>query len=85
MENDDGAQVFPLWPAREYAELHRTGDWVAYDAEEITLARLLDELLPKLAKRNMLVGVFPISEGKGVTPTPEELAASLRKELEKYE
>jgi hypothetical protein len=85
MANNDGIKVFPLWPAREYAELHRTGEWVAYEAEEIPLASLLGELLPKLAERGVLAGVFPTPEGKGVTPSAEDLAASLRKELESYE
>jgi hypothetical protein len=84
MENDDGTQVFPLWPAREYAELHRTGNWAEYEAREIPLADILDELVPKLAQGGILPGVFPTQEGKGVTPTPEALAASLRKELENY-
>ena len=84
MMNDDGTQVFPLWPAREYAELHSTGNWAEYEAREISLADLLDELVPKLAQGGMLPGVFPTPRGKGITPTPEEFAAALRKELENY-
>jgi hypothetical protein len=85
MANSDDSQVFPLWPAREYAELHRVGEWVAYEARGIPLADLLDQLLPKLAEAGVLAGVFPTPKGKGVTPMPEELAAALRKELEHYE
>jgi hypothetical protein len=85
MANDDGMQVFPLWPAREYAELHRTGDWSVYEARPIPLAELLDELLPKLAERGALPGVFPTPNGKGVTPRAEELSRALRDELQKYE
>ncbi|WP_437904196.1 DUF2750 domain-containing protein [Sorangium sp. So ce327] len=85
MENDEGIPVFPLWPAREYAELCRAGDWVDYEVEEIPLERLLGELLPKLAERGMLAGVFPTPAGKGVTSSAEELAGLLRKELENYE
>lgn len=84
MKNDDGTQVFPLWPAREYAQLHRTGNWSEYEAREIPLADLLDELVSKLMQAGVLPGVFPTPQGKGVTPTPNELAASLRKELENY-
>ena len=85
MANADGTQVFPLWPASEYAELHRTGDWAGYEVREIALDDLLEELIPKLAERGVLPGVFPTPTGSGVTPTPEELASALRKELERYE
>src|SRR4051812_6675474 len=59
MENENGTQVFPLWPAREYADVHRTGDWAEYEAREIPLADLLDDLLPKLAQGGVVPGVFP--------------------------
>ncbi|AUX48454.1 hypothetical protein SOCE26_099880 [Sorangium cellulosum] len=85
MANDEGVPVFPLWPAREYAELHRTGDWANHEAEEVSLDRLLGELLPMLAARGMLAGVFPTPAGQGVTLSAEELTDSLRKELMNYE
>jgi hypothetical protein len=84
MENDDGRPVFPLWPAREYAQLHRDGDWEAYEVEEISLSRLLEELLPKLAERNTFIGVFPTPAGKGLIIPAEEVARSLRAELARY-
>ena len=84
MENNDGALVFPLWPAPEYAELLRCGDWEQYEVREVPLSELLDEVLPKLKERGVLPGVFPTPQGKGVTPTPEELAICIREELEKY-
>jgi hypothetical protein len=84
MANNDGTPVFPLWPAREYAELFRTGDWIDHEVEPITLESLLGELVPKLGERGVLVGVFPTPAGKGVTSSAEELASWLRKELENY-
>lgn len=84
MTNDDGGQVFPLWPAREYAELCRSDDWRSYEPREITLLELLDDLVPKLEQKGVLPGVFPTPEGKGVTPTSKEFADSLRKEMENY-
>lgn len=78
-------RVFPLWPAREYAEKCRGEDWSEYEAEEIPLAALLDELLPKLKERGIRPGVFPTPGGKGVTPTTDELIQALRQEMERYE
>lgn len=85
MTNDDGSPVFPLWPAREYAELHRNAGWQEYEAREISLSDLLDILIPKLRTGGVLLGVFPTPNGRGVTPSPDEVASSLRKELENYE
>jgi len=79
MKNDEGTLIFPLWPAREYAELNRIGDWAEYEPKGISLAELLDNLLPSFTERGVLPGVFPTPGGKGVTPTAEELAVSLRK------
>lgn len=85
MATPEGTQVFPLWPAAEYAELHRTGEWEAFEVREIPLADLLDELIPMLVERGAVPGVFPTPGVKGVTPRPEDLGAALRAELEKYE
>jgi hypothetical protein len=85
MSDGAGQSVFPLWPAREYAELYAVGEWDGYVAEEIPLADLVNELLPKLAEREVRPGVFPTPTGKGVTPTARELLGALRTEMENYE
>jgi hypothetical protein len=85
MADSDGTQVFPLWPAREYAELCRIDDWAGYEPREIPLQSLLDELAPKLSERKVRPGVFPTPGGKGVTPSVDELCGALREELDKYE
>jgi hypothetical protein len=85
MADSEGAQVFPLWPAREYAEMYRVEDWRSYDPEEIALRTLLDELLPKLKEHGVRPGVFPTLAGKGVTPTVDELCEALRQEMQRYE
>jgi hypothetical protein len=84
MRDDAGVEVFPLWPAREYAEASRTGAWSEYQAERIDLDDLLGDLLPKLAASSVAPGVFPTTFGKGVTPTVQELESALRREMEKY-
>ena len=84
MADDNGKQAFPLWPAMEYADLLRTGDWSAYESSAIPLHELLTDLLPKLASRGVPPAVFPTPSGKGVTPSPEELADALRMEMDRY-
>ncbi len=85
MTNDDGALVFPLWPAREYADLCATSDWSGYEPSEIDLASLLGELAPKLEEKSILSGVFPVPSGRGVTVTIGELRQALHTEMRNYE
>ena len=85
MRDDDGNEVFPLWPAREYAEAVRTAEWSGYAPEQIDLMDLIDDLLPKLASKHVLPGVFPTPQDRGVTPSVQDLEASLRAEMEKYD
>jgi hypothetical protein len=85
MGTSEGAQAFPLWPAREYAALHCEEEWSQHLPSEIPLADLLDELLPKLKRSGLATTVFPTATGGNATCPPEELEAALRTELEKYE
>lgn len=85
MADDEGRQVFPLWPARQYAELCRTDEWSAYEAREIELSVLLEEFFPKFREQGVLAGVFPTPGGKGVGVSAEDLESLLREELKKYE
>ncbi len=81
---DDGTTVFPLWPAREYAQLCAEGQWVGYEPRAISLNELMDELLQKLKKDGLLPGVFYTPSNRGVTPTIDELKSAVEAELENY-
>ena len=82
---EEGVLVFPIWPAREYAELCATGVWENYTPESIPLKDLLEELLPKLKEDGVLPGVFYTPSDKGVLPLADQLLEDLRTECEKYE
>jgi hypothetical protein len=84
-ETDDGRGVLPLWPAIEYAELCATGDWAAYRPKVITIQTLLEEVLPLLEERNLLPGIFPTPQSRGVTPAVSLLREDLQRELARYE
>lgn len=85
MVDDHGARGFPLWPAKEYAELHREDDWAAFEAREIPLEDILGALLPKLAEQGVRAAVFPVPSGKSVFTTSAELEAAVREEMAAYE
>lgn len=81
---DDGVPVFPLWPAKEYAQICAASEWAGHEPTAIPLDTLMDELLPTLKDDGVHVGVFFAPSGKGVTVPPEDLAAALGAELQNY-
>lgn len=81
---DDGETVFPLWPAKEYAEVCASGEWSGYEPRPITLSDFLEKLLPKLRIDGVLPGVFFTPASKGVTPSADEVKSALEAELQKY-
>lgn len=79
------APVFPLWPAREYADLCATGLWQGYKAKDIDLNDLLEGLLPSLRERGTALGIFITPRDKGVTPTLGQFEQDIRLELSRIE
>ncbi|MDW9517279.1 DUF2750 domain-containing protein [Sinorhizobium meliloti] len=82
--SDDGITVFPLWPAKEYAQLCALNEWKGFEPRAISLTDFTDVLLPKLKVEGVLPGVFFTPTSKGVTPPVDELRAALEAELQNY-
>lgn len=80
----DGTEVFPVWPAKEYATLCAKDEWLGFEPSEISLNDFMNELLPKLKAGGKLPGVFYTPNDKGVTLEIRQLLADLEKELENY-
>ena len=83
-ETDDGTQVFPLWPAKEYAQLCADKEWSGYEPGSFPLDDFMEELLPNLKNDGVLPGVFYTPSDNGVTPTIDQLLSDLSQELENY-
>lgn len=81
---ENGRRVFPLWPARVYAEVCSAQEWIGYEPRSIPLDELIDELLPNLEEDGILPAVFYTPKDFGVTPTIDQLSSDLKRELEKY-
>jgi hypothetical protein len=81
---DEGKQVFPVWPAKEYAQLCTDKEWGGYYPQSFSLKDFMEELLPNLKNDGVLPGVFYTPSDKGITPTVDQLLADLNKELENY-
>ena len=81
---DDGATVFPLWPAKEYAQVCAANEWNGYEPRSISLTDFTEVLLPKLKLDKVLPGVFFTPTRKGVTPSVDDLKSALEVELQNY-
>jgi hypothetical protein len=82
---DDGTHVFPIWPAREYAELCAVGIWAQQSSAPIDLDLVFDSVIPKLRESKTLVGIFPTPADLGVTPDLEVFERDLKYELSRIE
>jgi len=81
--DDDDADILPLFPASEFAELFRTAmDFEEYKVEALDVAELMS-WLDDLEKDGMLVAVFPNLELNGAVVEPQLLKADLQKEFDK--
>jgi hypothetical protein len=82
--NDKGAQVFPMWPAREYAALCAVDEWEGYEPRDFSIEDLMDELIPRFRTDGTLPGIFYTPKDKGVTPPIEVFERDILEELRKY-
>ncbi|GAA5497565.1 hypothetical protein Rhal01_03761 [Rubritalea halochordaticola] len=83
--SENGDRVFPLWPARAYAEACVEGEWSGYSAEVITLEDLLVGLLPQLVEDGVFPGVFFTPDQGSVDVKAEQLRNDLLEVCEDYE
>ncbi len=83
--DDEGTPTFALWPAREYAELCAKDEWDGFEAEEIPLDDLIDDLLPKLAADGVQPSISRTPSGDSVMPPIGQLIDDLRTEKARYE
>jgi hypothetical protein len=81
---DDGEPVFPLWPAKEYAQICAINEWSGYEPRSINLNNFLEVFLLKLKADGVLPGVFLTPKSKGITPSVDELQSAIETELKKY-
>jgi hypothetical protein len=82
---NDGKPVFPVWPGKEYAEECATGDWSQHTATAIPLQDFLDEVLPKLRRDGVELGVFYTPQNEGVLPGIDRVLGDIHNELKSYE
>jgi hypothetical protein len=77
--------TIPIWPAREYADLCRIGDWNHYVPKAMDLAEFMNDFLPRLIRDNVRVSIFDTPSEASVLIRDDELMADLKEELSKIE
>lgn len=82
--DDGGTRLFPLWPAREYAELCAINEWARYAPRSFSVDELLNVLLPKLQSDGVLAAVFVTPSTRGVPVEAEELRRAISAELDRF-
>jgi len=82
--DEGGNVVFPLWPAKEYAQLSAHENWNGYEPEPISLDDLINALLPRLMKDHIQPSIFYTPADKGIVLDASALIDDLNKELENY-
>ncbi len=81
--DDDDADILPIFPAAEFAEVFRlAADYEEYRVEAIDVTEFI-EWLGDMDEENLLVAVFPNIEYNGAVVSPEHLKNDLLKEFEK--
>lgn len=82
--NDDGEIIFPMWPAKEFAQLCAINEWAGYKPRSIPLEEVMDVVLPELQEEGIVPGLFFRPSSEGATRTVEQLLNDLNIELLKY-
>ena len=84
MVGSEGANVLPVWPEREFAELFLTDDWTGYQVEENSIYDFIN-WLNELEKDNIDIAGFPNIELNTVHVTAKDMKDHLDHEISQYE
>lgn len=82
--DEEGSQLFPIWPSQEYASLCAKNGWIKYEPKPFDLASVFDDLIPQLRDSGIGFAIFMTPESSGVTPDLSQLENDLNAELESY-
>lgn len=82
---DGESKVFPVFPAKEYAELLKNNEWANYEATMIPLDEFINDLLPKLQEEKILIGVLYSSDNLSTTSFATQVISDINIELENYQ
>jgi len=82
---NEGQRTIPVWPAAEYAESCRQGDWESYAPKSIDLQEFMEDFLPRLVREGVRVSIFDTPSESSVLVSDNDLLDDLKVELSKIE
>jgi len=83
--DNDGNQILPLWPEKEFAELCAVDQWKNYKPESIELNNFLKKWIPGMINDKTLINIFLTPSANGSVVSPPTLESDLEDELDQYE
>ena len=83
--DDIGNSGFPVWPHPDYATACASGEWGGNVPTPIEVHEFIDNWLPNMADKGVLVAVFPTPLLRGVMVTAVQLQDHIHAELSQIE
>ena len=80
----DGTELFPLWPAREYAKLCAEGEFADFEPSEITLDEILEWLIPTMDEKRTRPAIFPTPKLRAAIVSTKDLHDAIRTEMAEW-
>ena len=77
-------KIFPIWCAKEFAELTKNDGWENCEVLELTFDDFEETLFDYIDENHLLINVFP-TDKTGFVVSLEEFARDLKDELEQYQ
>ena len=82
--DQNGDQMIPFWPRKEFAKACSLEQWNGYNAEPINLYEFIDGWIVDMEKDGLSAAIFYTKDDKGIVVKPERLTKDLNEELENY-
>jgi hypothetical protein len=82
--DDNGKELFPVWPMKEYAFLSAVKEWEGYVPRSFSLEYFVDDMLPKLKEDGVSIAVFYTPSDTGIVPEFGKLYEDIKDEMRKY-
>lgn len=80
MIEDDNEQFYvPVWPEKEYAEMHVNNEWEEYEATVMSVKELM-KWVPELKQDKVFIGAFPGADYSIVPIDPQQFIDHIRGE-----
>jgi hypothetical protein len=84
-ETENGEQVLPFWPAKEYAEICAVDEWSKFKPKSIDLEDFMNVVLPELKEEGVSPGIFFVSGAGSTDVLVDTILEDLKTELSRYE